>query len=91
MTPSELKAKGLAVTLLRWWGHKEYSTTYGPDELGVKYEIFPCSHQGWYMKVRGEIHSVYDTLEDAKAAARADYEARICAALTEVRREGNTE
>jgi hypothetical protein len=83
MTPSQAKERGIKVKPLVWVGGDYFCSAHTPG-LGVSYETM--KHKGrWYCNVVtdtfGARIAASDNPETAKAAAQADYEARILEAL----------
>jgi hypothetical protein len=86
MTPTELQERGLRVRLLEWedfdgrgaravaWGQAHYLVSRWSDG---RFEI-SASYPG-YRTFIPETERWYPTIEAAKAAAEADYAARIAA------------
>lgn len=92
MTPAELTARGVRVKPLVWrtvsdkFG--EMIDAFAPNvgEYSLRghdrgYTIIWLNEQPFH-PVRHGAHFTYGDVETAKAVAQADYEARICAALT---------
>ncbi len=89
MTPAELTARGVRVRALEW---KDFEDRGAKTSAWLqanymimrwstgRYEI-TASYPGYQTHIDG-LERFHPTIEAAKAAAQADYEARICAALT---------
>ena len=82
MTPAELTARGVRVKPLEWRKCKVWGDTVFRADW---YDIWARSDGRFGLEGAANgftDFTAYPTLEAAKAAAQADYEARICAALT---------
>ena len=91
MTPEQLAAKGLRVKELEWWE---------PSSKNNQTHGAACQFGTYYIHIDGGRHQAFletfaapfevtcgpevGRLYEAKAAAQADYEARVLAALVEV-------
>lgn len=86
MTPDKLAAAGLRVKPLQWRGNSEVGWWKASDDLMLyRIRLYDGMPKPYRVSMDGFVTEwECDTIEAAKAAAQADYEARILAALDEV-------
>lgn len=81
----DLAARGVRVRPLRWWTNEEAPSLYVAGNPFAEYRVNKAIVSGlFYVRfnlLKGGFDDYYPTLEAAKAAAEADYEDRILAAL----------
>ena len=85
MTHEELAAKGLRVKELVWGNENCHDLDCDTHAFNGMYQICEERRGGVLLfSVAGQSAVEYTTIEAAKSAAQADYEARVLAALLEV-------